>query len=85
MQVTPTLERIAQAVIEGRLEHDLSQRRLAEFSGVSATSIRKLERGGPIDAALLIRLAATMVVLDAYRRQTPSLPLSLVEKWEAVS
>ena len=67
MQVTSTLERMALAIPEARLEHDLSQRQLAAFSGVSATSIRKLERGGDIDPRLLIRLAVTVVVLDAYR------------------
>jgi len=62
-----TLQRVAHAVPEARREHGLSQRQLAAFSGVSATTIRKLERGGEIDPVLLMRLAAAVVVLDAYR------------------
>jgi transcriptional regulator with XRE-family HTH domain len=65
-----TLQRVAHAVPEARREHGLSQRRLAAISGVSATTIRKLERGGKIDPGLLVRLGAAMVVLDAYRPPT---------------
>jgi transcriptional regulator with XRE-family HTH domain len=59
--------RIALAIPEARLDHGLSQRQLAALSGVSATTIRKLERGGRVAPALLIRLGAALVVLDAYR------------------
>jgi hypothetical protein len=34
---------------------------------VSATTIRKLERGGRVDPALLVRLGAAVVVLDVFR------------------
>jgi transcriptional regulator with XRE-family HTH domain len=63
----PTLDRIAKAVPEARLEHGLSRRQFAAMSGVSTTTIRKLELGGRIDPALLVKLATTTVALDAYR------------------
>ena len=55
------------SISEARLEHGLSQRQLAALSGVSATTIRKAERGGRVDPALLIRLGGTFIVLDAFR------------------
>jgi transcriptional regulator with XRE-family HTH domain len=63
----PTIARIVAAIPEGRLDHGLSQRQLAALSGVSATTIRKLERGGRVDPALLVRLGVALVVLDAFR------------------
>jgi transcriptional regulator with XRE-family HTH domain len=51
--VSPQLDgatgRIALALPEARLEHGLSQRRLAPLSGVSATTIRRIERGARVD------------------------------------
>jgi transcriptional regulator with XRE-family HTH domain len=64
--VNPTLDRIAKAVPEARQEYGLSRRQFAAMSGVSTTTIRKLERGGRIDPALLVRLATTTLALDAY-------------------
>jgi transcriptional regulator with XRE-family HTH domain len=60
-------ERLALAIPEARLDHGLSQRQLAALSGVSRHMIRKLERGGNVDPALLVRLGAAFLVLDAYR------------------
>jgi transcriptional regulator with XRE-family HTH domain len=60
-------ERIAMSLPVARLDHGLSQRALAQLSGVSATTIRKLESGRRIDPALLLRIGATLVVLDVYR------------------
>jgi transcriptional regulator with XRE-family HTH domain len=69
MDATPaTVARIIAAIPEGRLDHGLSQRQLAALSGVSATTIRKLERGGRINPALLVRLGTALVVLDAFRQ-----------------
>lgn len=64
------LGRIALAVPEGRLEHGLSQRQLSCLSGVSRWAISRVERGEPVDAGVLVELAATLMVLDAY--QPPS-------------
>src|SRR5262245_33492648 len=83
MQGTPiALERVGLAIPEARREHGLSQRQLARLSGVPATTIRKLERGGSVHPALLVRLGAAVVVLDAYRpphfdHDVPFLPASL--------
>ena len=86
MNGTATLERIALAIPEARVEHGLSQRQLAGLSGVGATTIRKLEHGGLIDPALLVRLAATLVVLDAHKPRIfdPDLLLD-TEAWEAMT
>jgi transcriptional regulator with XRE-family HTH domain len=67
MNATPATDRVAISLPEARLEHGLSQRQLARLSGVAATTIRKLERGGCVDPALLIKLGATLLVLDVYR------------------
>jgi DNA-binding XRE family transcriptional regulator len=49
MQSSKAIDRIAISLPEARLEHDLWQRELAALSGVSASSICKLERGGRVD------------------------------------
>lgn len=64
---TTATDRVAIALPEARAEHGLTQRQLALLSGVSAATIRKIERGGSVDAALLVRLGATLLVLDAYQ------------------
>jgi transcriptional regulator with XRE-family HTH domain len=64
---TPAIDRIAISLSEARLDHGLSQRQLAALSGVSRPTIAKAERGGRVHPALLVRLAATLVVLDVYR------------------
>jgi transcriptional regulator with XRE-family HTH domain len=67
LHVPPTVFRIALGLPEARLDHGLSQLQLAALSGVSATTIQKVERGGRVDPALLIRLGEVLVVLDVYR------------------
>jgi hypothetical protein len=56
---TATVTRIAQALPEARLDH--SQSEFARLSGA------KVEAGRRVHPALLVRLGATIVVLDAYR------------------
>jgi transcriptional regulator with XRE-family HTH domain len=70
-EATSLLSRIADAIPEARREHGLSQRQLAALSGISRDSIAKVERGGTINPALLVRLGAAIVVLDAYRPPEP--------------
>jgi transcriptional regulator with XRE-family HTH domain len=67
MDGTPAINRIAISLPEARAEHGLSQRQLALLSGVSAATIRKIERGDSVDPALLVKLGATLLVLDAYQ------------------
>ena len=60
-------ERIAISLPEARLGHGLSQRALARLSGVSASTISRLESGRQVNPALLLRVGAALVVLDVYR------------------
>jgi transcriptional regulator with XRE-family HTH domain len=62
-----TVFRIAQALPEARFDHGLSQSEFARLSGVSRATIAKAERGEQVDPLLLVRLGATMLVLDTYR------------------
>jgi transcriptional regulator with XRE-family HTH domain len=64
---TSSTDRIALAIPEVRLEYGLSQRQLAVLSGVSRKTIAKLEAGGRVTPALVVRLGATLLVLDVYR------------------
>jgi transcriptional regulator with XRE-family HTH domain len=67
--VDPLLPRVARAVPEARLEHRISQRRLAELAGVSPTTISRLEGGKRVRPGLLVRIASAVFVLDVYRSQ----------------
>jgi DNA-binding XRE family transcriptional regulator len=67
MNGTAATERVAISLPEARLEHGLSRSEFAALSGVSASTIRKAERGGRVDPAQLIRLGTTLIVLDVYR------------------
>ena len=61
------IDRVASSLGEARCDHSLSQRQLARLSGVSASTVRKIERGGRVDPALLVRLGATADGADVYR------------------
>lgn len=60
------LDRIALALSEGRHEHSLTRDQLAGLAGVSYSTVRRLEEGRRISPKLLMRIAVTMVVLDAH-------------------
>jgi transcriptional regulator with XRE-family HTH domain len=71
---------MALTIAEARSDLGVSQRELARLSGVSATTVRKLERGrGHVDPALVIRLASTLTVLELHEPTTtlaqPARPL----------
>jgi transcriptional regulator with XRE-family HTH domain len=55
---------IALAICEARLEHGLSQRQLADWTGISAATIRKIERGEWVKPRLVLQAAAALAVLD---------------------
>jgi transcriptional regulator with XRE-family HTH domain len=61
-----TTERVALAIPEQRRGLGLSVRRLAILSGVSRDTITKLERGGHVDPALVVRVATALTVLELY-------------------
>jgi transcriptional regulator with XRE-family HTH domain len=67
------VDRIATAVGEQRPDTGISMSELSRLSGVSRSTIRKLERGGRIDPALVVRLALTLTVLELYRPPAPTL------------
>jgi predicted transcriptional regulator len=89
-------ERVALAIPEQRRELGLSVRRLAILSGVSRDSITKLEGGGHVHPALVVRVATALTVLELYAKPrrskalVPRLslfppPLLLAGEREAVS
>jgi transcriptional regulator with XRE-family HTH domain len=68
MKRYPTIpERVVLAIPERRTELALSLNQLERISGVSRATISKIERGDHVDPAVLVRLGAALVVLDAYR------------------
>jgi transcriptional regulator with XRE-family HTH domain len=66
--VNQTIEHMAAALTEARLDLDLSQRDLALLSGVSAATIRKLEHGGRVHPALIVRIATALTVFELHSR-----------------
>jgi DNA-binding XRE family transcriptional regulator len=72
------ISRVAGGLAEARDELGLSRRRLAELSGVSRSSITKLENGGRIEPRLVIQLAVVVCVLDLLSRLTLEDELAVV-------
>jgi transcriptional regulator with XRE-family HTH domain len=70
MKSNPHIERIATAVPEQRRELDLSLQELARLSGVSRSTISKLEHGKPVQPSLLMQLAATLTLVELYTPNT---------------
>jgi transcriptional regulator with XRE-family HTH domain len=62
-----SLGRIASAITEARVEHELSQTQLARLNGVSRRTIGQLEDSARIHLRLLLQLAAVILALDAHR------------------
>lgn len=60
-------DRIAFAATEHRQELGLSMRELSEWSGVSRTTIAKMESGRPVRRDLALKVAFALTMLDAYR------------------
>jgi transcriptional regulator with XRE-family HTH domain len=61
-------DRVALAIPEQRHALGLSLRELARASGVSRWTITKLERGGRVEPALVVKLAATLTVFELYAK-----------------
>jgi transcriptional regulator with XRE-family HTH domain len=66
-----TVARIAAAVPEQRRDLDVSLRGLARLSGVSRSTITKVEKGKPVEPALLLQIAATLTLLELYAPTVP--------------
>jgi transcriptional regulator with XRE-family HTH domain len=60
-------ERVALAVPEQRLELGLSLNQLARYSGVSRSTIARIERGQRVSPVLLLRVAGALTTLELYR------------------
>ncbi len=69
-----TAERVALAIPEQRRELGLSVHQLARCSGVSRDTITKLERGGRVDPALVVHVAAALMVLELHSEPEPAPP-----------
>jgi transcriptional regulator with XRE-family HTH domain len=65
--VDPTLQRVAHAVGEQRLDLGLSLRKLERCSGVSRATIKRIERGVSVDPVLLLRVAGVLTTLELHR------------------
>jgi len=63
--------RIELALPEQRRDLDVSLRELARLSGVSRSTITRLERGGRIEPRLLMQIAATLTLLELYTPMPP--------------
>jgi hypothetical protein len=71
---TAVLGRVAAAVEEAILEHELSERELERLSGVSRWWIHRLLRGEEVRPDLLMRLAGVILVLDVVAPIAPVPP-----------
>jgi transcriptional regulator with XRE-family HTH domain len=67
MKPNPLLERIRSTLAETRLDLGLSQRELARYARVSASTVRRAENGGRVNDALVIHMAGVMTTLDLHR------------------
>jgi transcriptional regulator with XRE-family HTH domain len=71
---TPVAERIALAIPEQRRDLGLSERELARLAGVSRWQVARLERGEPVDPAVMVTVAAALTIVELYRDPPPSPP-----------
>jgi transcriptional regulator with XRE-family HTH domain len=67
-----TTARVALAIPEQRRGLGLSLRQLERLSGVSRNTIARIERGGRVHPALMVRVATALMVLELHAE--PQLP-----------
>lgn len=67
--------RIAQAVKEKRLSENLTQKSLAEHSGISLAVLKKFEATGKISLESLLKLASSLRALEDFQMIQPILSL----------
>lgn len=70
---------VAKLVCSTRTELELTKTRLAAMSGISAPTIRRLERTGCCQAPVLAKIVAALVSYAKARRMTQIVPVELVE------
>ncbi len=74
------LEQLGSRLKRTRLQHNLTQRRLAEEAGVSLSTIRNLEDGKPSQLVTLIRTMRVLGLLGGLERAIPEPPPSPIEE-----
>ena len=81
------LERIGVRVQRKRLEKNIIQKEIAERSGVSLTTVQRLELGKPINTLNLISILREMRMLENLELMFPKQPLSpiLLKKMQGKS
>lgn len=72
------LERIGERVQSKRLEKNIIQKEIAERSGVSLTTVQRLELGKPINTLNLISILRELRMLENLELMFPKQPLSPV-------
>ena len=70
--VHPTLERMALAIGEHRLDLGLSLRQLEALAGVSRTTLTKIERGRRVDPRLLLQVASVLTTVELHTAEVTS-------------
>lgn len=58
------LEKIGKRMQTSRLERNLTQKEIAEWSGVSLTTVQRLEKGKPVNTEHLIRILRAFDMLE---------------------
>jgi len=61
------VDRLALTVAEGRLDLELSQRELAQFAGVSRSTLRAIEAGQHVRPEFVTRAALALVAVELSR------------------
>ncbi|MEX0972728.1 MAG: helix-turn-helix transcriptional regulator [Solirubrobacterales bacterium] len=74
------LDQLGSRLKRTRLQHNLTQRRLAEEAGVSLATVRNLEDGRPSQLVTLIRVLRVLGLLGGLERAVPEPPPSPVEE-----
>src|SRR5262245_14127126 len=72
MQKDSLTHRIGLAVREAQAEHDLSERMLAERSGVSRSTVHRLLGGQAVRPDLAVRIAGAAITVDLFAAPTAS-------------
>ena len=74
------VEELGSRLKRTRLQHNLTQRGLAEEAGVSLATIRNLEDGKPSQLVTLIRVMRVLGLLGGLERAVPEPPPSPIEE-----
>jgi transcriptional regulator with XRE-family HTH domain len=65
------IHRVSLAIPEQRRELDLSLSELARVSGVSRSTLTRVERGGRVGDALVVKVASALLALELHAPPAP--------------